>query len=112
MPRKKIQLDIEKVEELAARGLSFEQIAASLGVSDKTLLTKRRENSEISDAIKRGRDKGISVVANKLFESAKSGNVTAMIFYLKAHAGWTDKTQVEVTNTQPVQVVFVDDLKN
>lgn len=112
MPRRKIQLDVEKVEALASRGLSFEQIAASLGITDGTLLQRRRENKEIEEAIKRGRDKGIAVVANKLFEAAKEGNTAAMIFFLKAQGGWTDRAQLEVTNNQPVQIVIKNDLSD
>jgi hypothetical protein len=34
-------------------------------------------------------------VANALFEAALSGNVTAMIFFLKTQAGWKETTVTE-----------------
>ena len=97
MPQKKIEIDLKKVELLAARGLSFEQIATALGISDKTLLKRRRENSEVSEAIKRGKERGIAQVANKLFDQALAGNTTAMIFYLKTQAGWKETNRQELT---------------
>ena len=97
MPQKKIEIDLKKVDRLAARGLSFEQIATALGISDKTLLKRRRENSEVSEAIKRGKERGIAQVANKLFDQALAGNTTAMIFYLKTQAGWKETNRQELT---------------
>lgn len=89
------EIDLKQVEALASRGLTYEQIAISLGFDVRTLYNKRKKHSEISDAIKRGRQKGISLVANKLFEQATSGNTTAMIFFLKAQGGWREIQRVE-----------------
>ena len=43
--------------------------------------------------------KGVTItkVANALLEQALSGNTTAMIFYLKTQAGWSEKLQIETT---------------
>lgn len=82
--------DPEKVESLAARGLTMEQIASCLGIHYATLAEKRKEFVEFDEAIKRGRDKGISIIANSLYESAKEGNTTAQIFFLKARAKWSE----------------------
>lgn len=85
----------DKVESLAARGLTLEQIANCLGISYQTLNEKSKEYAEFADAIKRGRDKGISIVANALFEGAKSGNTTAQIFFLKARAKWYENELID-----------------
>jgi len=84
-------IDLEKVEELASRGLSQEQIAAALGISARTLGSRKAESAEFADAIKRGQAKGIEEIANALFANAKAGNVTAQIFFLKARAQWKDR---------------------
>ena len=55
-----------------------------------TLYEKMATKEELDEAIKRGASKGISIVANALFESAKSGDKTAQIFYLKCRAGWRE----------------------
>lgn len=59
----------------------------------------------MAEAIKRGKLKGITVVANKLFEAANSGNTTAMIFFLKCQAGWKEAQKIEVTGNEggPIQ---------
>jgi len=89
----KIQIDLAKVESLAANGLTQEQIAAALGISERTLRSRKGEIADFADAIKRGKAKGIALVTNKLMESIKGGNMTGMIFFLKTQAGWKE-TQV------------------
>ena len=91
----KIELDIEKIEQLAAQGLTHEQIALSLGIAQSTLYKYKAADEELAEAIKRGQSKGIEVVTNALFENAKNGNLGAQVFYLKNRARWTDKVEQE-----------------
>ena len=93
----KIQIDLKQVESLAANGLTQEQIAAALGISESTLHKRKQENTEFTAAIKRGKAKGIALVTNKLMESIKGGNMTGMIFFLKTQAGWKETNIQEVT---------------
>ena len=74
---------IKKVEGLAAQGLTKEQIARSLGICYDTLNEKTKDYPEFSDAIKRGKAKGIATVSNALFNKAKGGDNVSMIFFLK-----------------------------
>lgn len=91
----KIELDLEKVEEYAGLGLTREEIALSLGVSYSTLNRRIKESDEVDAAMKRGRAKANIRVGNALMKAIEGGNVTAIIFYLKARAGWTEKQQIE-----------------
>ena len=93
----KIQIDLAKVESLAANGLTQEQIAAALGISERTLRSRKGEIADFADAIKRGKAKGIALVTNKLMESIKAGNMTGMIFFLKTQAGWKETNVQEHT---------------
>ena len=93
----KIHIDLKQVESLAANGLTQEQIAAALGISESTLHKRKRGNTEFTAAIKRGKAKGIALVTNKLMESIKGGNMTAMIFFLKTQAGWKETNVQEHT---------------
>ena len=96
-------LDLEKVEELASKGLTLEQIAHATGMNARTLYTKRKRHEEVRNAIDRGAAKGIEVIANELFTAAKNGNITAQIFYLKARGGWRDHGPIVEVNTVPQQ---------
>lgn len=91
----KIELDLEKVEEYAGLGLTREEIALSLGISYSTLNRRIKESEDVDAAMKRGRAKANIKVGNALMKAIEGGNVTAIIFYLKARAGWTEKQQIE-----------------
>jgi len=95
----KIKIDLAKVESLAANGLTQEQIALALGISASTLDNRKRENTDFTDAIKRGKAKGIALVTNKLMESIKGGNMTGMIFFLKTQAGWRETQHIDHTSS-------------
>lgn len=96
----KIELDLAKVEELAGLGLTREQIALSLGVSYSTLNRRAKESEEIETAMRRGRALANIKVAGELMKAIEKGNVTAIIFYLKTRAGWTEKQKIEADITQ------------
>lgn len=67
-------------------GLTNEQIANNIGVSRQTLQNWIKKNDDIRNALKQGKDEAIAVIENKLFIKAQSGNLTAIIFWLKNNA--------------------------
>lgn len=100
-------VDLQQVELLAARGLSKEQIAHNLGISYQTLNERQKEFSEFSEALNRGKAKGIAQIANKLYENAyKENNLGAQIFYLKTQGGWreTEIKVIEGNQENPLQI--------
>ena len=106
---KKIRLDLKKIEKLASKGLTQEQIAYSLGISPMTLSRRKQEEPELEEALARGKAKGIEEVANALFDNALGGNAASQIFYLKARSpeNWKDTGRVEITgaNGGPLQSI-------
>ena len=98
--RKKIPLNdpdtINKIIALGSQGLTSGQIARCLGVSWSTIDRRRKENADIEEAIKKGAALGVEKISNALMTSARDGNVTAQIFYLKNRAPdqWNDTQQV------------------
>jgi len=92
-----VEVDTGKVEQLAAQGLTIGQIARCLEVGRSTLYEKMGGKPDLLDAVKRGRAKGIATITNALFQSAKGGNVTSQIFYLKNRQPdlWRDRRELE-----------------
>ena len=94
---------LNKTESLMAKGLTKEQCAGMLGVSVSTFMLYQAENSEFSEAIKKGQASGIDQVTNALFENATVGkDNVAIIFWLKNRGGgsWVDKQEVQSTVEQ------------
>lgn len=65
------------------QGLTDEQIADKIGIAHRTFERWKADHSQIRQAIKGGKEVANFVIENELYKKAKSGNVTAMIFYLK-----------------------------
>ena len=90
----------DQVEALASNGLTMKQIAHCLGFGRTKLYRLKDSKEDIRDALKRGRAKGVSVVANALYTSALEGNVIAQIFYLKNRSPneWHDRKELHVSS--------------
>lgn len=98
---------IQKAESLAAQGLTMEQIASVLGMGERTLYEKQEDNAQLAQAIKRGRHKGVASITNALFQKAKGGDNTAMIFYLKNRDPENWKDRKDVSTTGEIEINYV-----
>lgn len=86
---------LKKVEALAAQGLTNDQIAYSIGHAPSTLYAKKKMNSELSEAISRGKAKGIATLTNSLFNKAKSGDIGAIKYFLnnRDRENWQERPE-------------------
>jgi len=105
---------LTKVQSLASQGLTMVQIANVLGIGERTVYTYKKNNEQFKQAIKEGQAKGVATITNALFKSAKSGQVTSMIFWLKNRAPeeWKDRVPegagVMETPIGRIEIVTVD----
>lgn len=88
------------VETSSGLGLPHEQIAALIGIDDKTLRKHYREQLDV------GKAKASAKVAQTLFNKALSGDTTAMIWWSKAQMRWCEVQRHELTgaNGSAIQV--------
>jgi len=104
MPRPDFQITdkvLKQVEQLAAQGLTHEQIAYSIGCVPSCFYRKKIIKKELREAIDRGKAKGIATISNSLFTKAKNGDTQAIKYYLNNRdpSNWSEKkdTGTEVT---------------
>ncbi len=90
-PLKKI--DREQVLELARINCTMDEMAAVLKCSKDTL--ERR----FAATIKEGREEGKSSLKRLMWEAAKQGNITMMIFLSKQLLGYSDKVESNMNAT-------------
>lgn len=89
----KIEIDLEKVKEYAALGMSKQDIATALGISVPTLYQRQKDMTDFADAIKKGRAEGgknYTEALQRLALSEDNPNLGAIIFYLKTRKGWVE----------------------
>ncbi|SRR5579884_1957940 len=80
-----LRLHAPRVIELAAIGMSKQDIAADIGIPLRDLSNLYR------DEIRKGLARGHEPVLRKLHQVAAGGeNTTVLIFYAKSQCGWRD----------------------
>lgn len=72
-------------------GTTQEAIASIIGIDPKTLRKYYRAELDQSKA------KANATIGGALFNKAKSGDTTAMIFWMKTQAGWRETQQIDHT---------------
>ncbi len=71
------------LEGWARDGLTEDQIAKNMGITRTTLWEWKKKETNILNALKKGKEVVDFEVENALLKSALEGNVTAQIFWLK-----------------------------
>ena len=83
----------------ARDGLTDEQISHNMGINTCTLYEWKKKYSNISEALKRGKEVVDYQVENALLKKALKGDTTAQIFWLKNRRPdkWRDKQNIEIS---------------
>ena len=94
------------VESTSGLGLPHEQIAALIGIDDKTL--RKHYRTELDE----GKAKASSQIAKTLYNKALGGDTTALIWWTKSQMRWSETVKQEVTGADGkelsgIQVTFV-----
>ena len=85
------------VEGWARDGLTDEQIANNLGISERTFYDYKKKYPQFLQSLKKGKEIIDYEVENALLQNALNGNITAQIFWLKNRKPkyWKDKVNIE-----------------
>lgn len=104
--RPSVELTPDQIIELQALSavLTKAQVADYFGICENTLREIEKRQPEVSEAYKKGRVKQIARMGSNLVQLAKSGNVTANIFYLKTQGGWKE-TEAEEKEIPPINII-------
>ena len=99
-------VNLEQVEVIASLGLTDEEIAVILGISRRTL-NYWKKAPPFLHSLKRGKLKADFQITKSLYEKAKAGDTTAMIFWLKNRRPdlWRDKHDVEHSGNVSITVI-------
>ena len=93
---------LEEVEECGALGMSMDQTAWALGVNPSTLYKYKAKVGALTEAISRGRARGIRSMTGNLKSQAEDGNTHATMFYLRNMS--SDTWNNDSANVAKIQV--------
>lgn len=92
-PRLKVTPEVvEHIRKLGGLGLTKSQICNYYGFSLAGWDLKTAQYPEIDIAMKQGRAEKISKASGKLWEAVERGNLSAIIFFLKTQARWSENS--------------------
>lgn len=102
MARPKLQLDEEKIEELASYGCTGEEISAVMNCAVSTLYDR------FSDSIKKGHERRNCSVRRAQYDSAvNKGNVTMQIWLGKQYLNQREIKTIDVNTITPEQALAI-----
>lgn len=87
-------IDEVKLEEMASRDYTIEEIAATVGVNPDTIY------SRFSETVKKGRLQGNGSIKHQLFVKAMNGDTGCLVWLSKQRCGYRDKPAEEATLIQ------------
>lgn len=86
---------LRQAEELAGYGMTQEQIAAVLGISDRSLRRRKQDNDEFLAAMRRGKAKASAEVGRALYRRAKDGDIPAIRWWEMTRDGRSERVSSE-----------------
>lgn len=97
----KKKIDLEQVEEMAAEFCTQEEIAEDMGF-DRTVFHRRED---VRAAFIRGKNSARMSLRHMMWNAARSGDKTMMIFLAKNELGYRDNPNKDETDPHAVEGV-------
>lgn len=98
---KRLEIDLEQVEEMAAEFCTQEEIADDMGF-DRTVFHRRKD---VRSAFLRGKNNAKMSLRHMMYNAARGGDRTMMIFLAKNELGYKDNPELAVAEEDKVTVV-------
>lgn len=92
----------KKVRNLAAVGVQHKEIARIIGTSDVTLRKYYRDELDLSMI------EANATVAGRLYQQCMEGNTTAIIFWLKTRAQWSERHEIEHSGEIDIKKIEIE----
>lgn len=89
-----------RVAKLAGYGMTNQQIASIFEMSHTTFEKLLKEDEELREMMRAGKEQINELVVDSAYQQAVSGKVPAMtMFWLKCRAGWKENNQLHLTGS-------------
>lgn len=85
----------KRVEQMAAVGITIDDISAVLDISKNTL------KKYYGDELKNAKTKADTMVAGKLYSKCMEGDTACLIFWAKTRMRWSEKHDVDLNIKTP-----------
>ena len=107
--KKKDQTAQKIIDALKESSGLLTQVAKKAGVSYTTVWRYTQEYPSVAEAVREAKEALLDFTEGKLYEQIKSGNLTAIIFYLKTQGkgrGYIERHEYTGEEGQPIKVIY------
>lgn len=84
---------LEEIKKLAANHLNQEEMRHHFNVSHGTWFKKTKADKRVVEAIENGFFQTKKMVVSKFMEHVRSGNLRALMFWLKTQGKWVERVE-------------------
>jgi hypothetical protein len=109
VPRRRIELDVDELEKLAAMHCTREEVAGFFGIAVKTV-QRRLKESRYADAWERGIARGRVSLRRAQFRVAENGNPTMLIWLGKQWLRQSD-APLQTSESKSALIELMDRLR-
>jgi hypothetical protein len=95
--RPKAYVDLKRVHDLAAQGMSVNFIAARIGVSERALWQRMEHEPAVREAFDSGIAQAVDEASGLIIERIRAGDVACAQFFLRNRAKWNVGASAELT---------------
>jgi hypothetical protein len=114
--RPKAYIDLQRVHDLAAQGLSINHLAAMIGISERALWSRMESDPAVRTAFDTGIAKAVYEASGLVIEKIRAGDVFCAMWFLKNRGGWRVGTTAELTinvrNAAPVPTIDMTNINS
>ncbi len=112
MGRKRIEINMNQVTELAGLGLYHWQIAQALGISEDTLRRRLKDDARLESSLRQTRLRVITDLSRSVLEKARAGNLQAQLFILRSFSKRFREFEVSQWDELAATIVVTQDDRN
>jgi hypothetical protein len=111
MPRRKVEIDWKKVQELTEAQCTMTEIAASVGLTPSSFESriKTKYKMTFGEYKEQHAPAGLAQIRKAQFKVAKDGNADMLKFLGKNYLNQTDKGEVQITSDAAIKLDFNKD---
>lgn len=101
------EVNMAKVETMAAYGSTLPMIAAEFNICVGSLNNWRKAFPGVDEAYKRGRDKGSNRILQTAYKQAMDGNTTMLIFLMKTRLRMSERPVIDLSSDKLNKIIDV-----
>jgi hypothetical protein len=114
--RPRAYVDLKRVEELAAQGMSVNFICSMVGISERAMWARMESDPAIREAYDRGIAQAVNEASGLIIQKIRAGDAQCAMFFLRNRAKWnvgaSAELNINVRHDAPVMTIDMSNINS